>query len=385
MDNCFACHGPEAAAPRRKAGLRLDERDAAAKAKAIVPGKRLEAAVIAHINSDDPEEIMPPPRTKKTLTDAQKEILKRWIAEGAEYQPHWSLIAPQRSQLPAVKKSDWARNPIDRFILADLEKHGLQPAAEADRRTLARRLSLDLTGLPPTPAEVDAFVNDKSHDYYEKYVDKLMSSTHWGEQRGRYWLDAARYGDTHGIHIDNFRENWAYRDWVIGAFNRNMPFDQFTVEQLAGDLLPNRTLDQQVATGFNRCNITTNEGGAIAEEYLVLYARDRTETTSLVWLGLTTGCAVCHDHKFDPISSVAASFYELSAFFNNTTQPAMDGNVKDTPPVIVVPRMEDRACWRRGFRRRSSPCEFASRDPESSKLAARRPQPRQVAGQCKTR
>ena len=224
-----------------------------------------------------------------------------------------------------------------------MEEKGLKPSPEADRRTLARRAQLDLTGLPPDAGEVEAFVADKSPDAYEKFVDRLLASPAYGEHRARYWLDAARYGDTHGIHIDNYREIWPYRDWVIKAFNANQPFDQFTIEQLAGDLLPNRTLDQQVASGFNRCNITTSEGGAINEEYLVLYARDRTETVSQVFMGLTTGCAVCHDHKFDPISQ--KEFYELSAFFNNTTQAAMDGNVKDTPPIVFVPEPADRPRW----------------------------------------
>ncbi|MEX0585137.1 MAG: DUF1549 domain-containing protein, partial [Pirellulales bacterium] len=229
------------------------------------------------------------------------------------------------------------------FVLARLEQRKLRPAPEADRSTLARRLSLDLTGLPPAPAAVEAFVNDASPVAYEKLVERLMASPQWGEHRGRYWLDAARYADTHGIHFDNYRESWVYRDWVIGAFNRNLPFDQFTIEQLAGDLLPQRSLDQQIASGFNRCNITTNEGGIIDEEYLVLYTRDRTETTSQVWMGLTTGCAVCHDHKFDPISQ--REFYALAAFFNNTTQSPMDGNIKDTPPILVVPSTEDRPRW----------------------------------------
>jgi len=340
-ENCFACHGPDSAS--RQAGLRLDRPEDAIKAKALIPGKSAESGAIARIYSQDADELMPPPKSHKKLTTAQKEIVKRWIGEGAEYQPHWSFIAPKRAELPAVKNGGWVRNPIDRFILAELERQGLQPAAEADRRVLARRVSLDLTGLPPTPADVDEFVNDRSVDAYEKYVDKMLALPHWGEHRGRYWLDAARYGDTHGIHFDNFREMWAYRDWVISAFNRNQPFDQFTIEQLAGDLLPNRTLDQYVASGFNRCNITTNEGGAIAEEYLVLYTRDRTETASAVFMGLTTGCAVCHDHKFDPVSQ--REFYQLSAFFNNTTQGAMDGNIPNTPPIITVPKLEDRGRW----------------------------------------
>ncbi|HUY92266.1 MAG TPA: DUF1553 domain-containing protein [Pirellulales bacterium] len=340
-ENCFACHGPDSAA--RKADLRLDQREAAIDSGAFTPGKADESELIRRILSTDPDEQMPPPATKKQLTAEQKETLRQWLAAGAEYQPHWSFIAPVRPPLPQVRNSAWVRNPIDNFVLAKLERHGLQPAPEADRRTLARRLSLDLTGLPPDPKDVEVFVADAAPDAYEKLVDQLMSSVHWGEHRGRYWLDVARYADTHGIHFDNYREIWAYRDWVIGAFNRNLPFDQFTIEQLAGDLLPNRTLEQQIASGFNRCNITTNEGGTIPEEYLVLYARDRTETTSQVWMGITANCAVCHDHKFDPLTQ--REFYELAAFFNNTPQNAMDGNIKDTPPTVFVPRGEDRERW----------------------------------------
>jgi hypothetical protein len=337
-ENCFACHGPDSAA--RKASLRLDRRDEAVKAEAIVPGDPDKSGLIERVFSDDVSRLMPPRKTHKKLTAAQKETLRRWVAAGAEYQAHWSLIAPVRPPLPAVKDAGWVRNPIDAFVLAALEKQGLRPAPEADRRTLARRASLDLTGLPPTPEQVEAFVNDPAPDAYERYVDRLLESPAWGEHRGRYWLDLARYADSNGIHFDNYRENWAYRDWVINAFNRNLPFDRFTIDQLAGDLLPNRTLDQVVASGFNRCNITTNEGGAINEEYLVLYTRDRTETTSAVWLGLTANCAVCHDHKFDPL--LQREFYSMAAFFNNTTQAAMDGNIKDTPPTLPVPRPEDR-------------------------------------------
>jgi hypothetical protein len=340
-ENCFPCHGPDSAA--RKAKLRLDVREQAVEMGALAPGKPGDSEAIKRVLlKDDDKELMPPAKSHKTLTAAQKETLKRWVAEGAEYQPHWSFIPPTRPAIPVLSTeySVLSRNPIDAFVLARLTKEGLKPAPEADRRTLARRLSLDLIGLPPKPEDVEAFVNDKSADAYEKYVDKLLASPHWGEHRGRYWLDAARYGDTHGIHIDNFREIWSYRDWVIKSFNANRKFDQFTIEQLAGDLLPNPTLDQLVATGFNRCNITTSEGGAINEEYLVLYTRDRTETVSQVWMGLTAGCAVCHDHKFDPLPT--KDFYSLSAFFNNTTQAAMDGNVQNTPPVIPVPREEDR-------------------------------------------
>ena len=341
LDNCFACHGPDSAA--RQADLRLDQREVAIDMAAIVPSDPDSSEMIRRILSDDEAERMPPAETKKKLTDEQKQVLVRWIREGAEYQPHWSLIPPTRPAPPKVSNTWWVRNPIDRFIAARLEAAGLAPAAEADKRTLARRLSLDLTGLPPAPELVVEFLNDASPDAYERLVDKLLASAKWGEHRARYWLDAARYGDTHGIHIDNYREIWAYRDWVIDALNANMPFDQFTIENLAGDLLPNATLSQRIGSGFNRCNITTSEGGAIDEEYAVLYTRDRTETTSQVWMGLTAGCAVCHDHKFDPLTQ--REFYEMAAFFNNTTQKAMDGNVKDTPPVVVVPRDEDLARW----------------------------------------
>ena len=339
-ENCFACHGPDAAA--RKADLRLDLRDAAVKSGAITPGKPDESELVARLLLPDADKKhMPPVKSLKKVTDAQKDVLKRWVAAGAEYTRHWSFVAPTRPTPPAVFDKAWVRNPVDAFVLEKVEKAGLKPAPEADRRTLARRLSLDLIGLPPKPEEVEAFVKDEAKDAYERYVDNLLASPHWGEHRGRYWLDYARYADTHGIHFDNYRENWAYREWVVKAINDNMKFDEFTVEQLAGDLLKTPTLDQLVATGFNRCNITTNEGGAIADEYLVLYNRDRTETVNQVWMGLTAGCAVCHDHKFDPISQ--RDFYAMAAFFNNTTQGAMDGNIPNTPPVITVPKAQDRA------------------------------------------
>jgi hypothetical protein len=341
-ENCFACHGPDSAA--RKADLRLDKREVAIEMGAIAPGKPGESELVARITSEDPETRMPPATSHKSLKPEQKELLARWIESGAEYEPHWSYIAPVRPAVPAVQNQAWPRTPIDHFILARLEAAGLQPAPEADRRTLARRVTLDLTGLPPEPADVEAFVNDTAADAYERFVDRVLTSSRWGEHRGRYWLDLARYADSNGIHFDNYREMWSYREWVIKAFNRNMPFDQFTVEQLAGDLLPDRTLDQLVGSGFNRCNMTTNEGGIIDEEYLVLYTRDRTETTSLVWLGMTAGCAVCHDHKFDPLSQ--REFYEMAAFFNNTTQNAKDGNIHNTPPVVAVPAVEDREAWK---------------------------------------
>jgi len=346
-ENCFPCHGPDSAA--RKAKLRLDRFEEATvkhedSPPALVPNHPEQSEAIRRI-FDDGDDHMPPEKIHKTLTPAQKDLLRRWVAAGAKYQPHWSFIAPVKAPLPAVKNQRWVRNPIDDFILARLEQEKLKPNAEADKRTLIRRVSLDLTGLPPSPEAVAAFVKDRSPDAYEKLVDRLLASPEWGEHRARYWLDAARYGDTHGVHYDNYREMWTYREWVINAFNRNMPFDEFTLENLAGDLLPNATRDQKIGSGFNRCHVTSNEGGSIDEEVLVTYTRDRTETTAQTWLGLTAGCAVCHDHKYDPLTQ--KDFYSLSAFFNNTTQKAMDGNIKDTPPVIVVPKSEDDARWQK--------------------------------------
>jgi hypothetical protein len=340
-ENCFACHGPDSAA--RKADLRLDKAATATEVRngiaPIVPGKPLVSAIYRRITGQDG--LMPPPETHKKLKPDQITLIKQWIVEGAAYEPHWAYIAPKKAPIPVVKYASWPSNnsPIDRFVLARLEQMGLKPAPAADRRTLARRVCLDLTGLPPDPADVDLFTADKSPNAYEKLVDKYLASPRYGEHRARYWLDAARYADTNGIHFDNYREIWSFRDWTINAFNANIPFNQFAVEQLAGDLLPNPSLDQLVATGFTRCNITTNEGGAIDEEYKVLYARDRTETASQVFMGSTLGCAVCHDHKFDPFTQ--KDFYSFSAFFNNTTQAAMDGNVKDTAPVIPVPMAQD--------------------------------------------
>jgi hypothetical protein len=374
-ENCFACHGPDKAA--RKADLRLDLREEALKAGAFVPGKPDESPLVERIFSDKAGKLMPPPKSHKKLTAQQKETLRLWVAQGAEYQAHWSFLPPTPPELPAVKNAAWPKSTLDRFILAELEKRGLSPAPEADRRTLARRVSLDLRGLPPTPAEVEAFVRDAHPDAYEHYVDRMLASPHWGEHRGRYWLDAARYADTHGIHFDNYREIWAYRDWVINAFNKNQKFDRFTIEQIAGDLFPKRTLEQQIASGFLRCNITTNEGGAIDEEYLVLYTRDRTETVSQVFLGLTAGCAVCHDHKLDPLSQ--REFYSMAAFFNNTTQRAMDGNIKDTPPTLKVPRREDRSHWITVVnllgeaRRRADERKAAARGDFAKWLASARP------------
>jgi hypothetical protein len=344
-DNCFHCHGPDKAT--RMAGLRLDTREGAfAERKTGAPitaGKPDASLVIQRITQTDKARRMPPEFSHKTLTAKQIDTLKRWVSEGAAWKELWSFTAPVRPKPPATVNKTWPRNPIDSFILSKLEKQNLTPAAPADRRTLIRRVTLDLTGLPPDPKDVQAFLKDTSPQAYEKVVDRLLASEHWGEHRGRYWLDAARYADTHGLHIDNYREMWPYRDWVIKAFNKNMPFDQFTLEQVAGDMLPNPTMDQLIATGFHRCNVTTNEGGVIPEEVEAIYAKDRVDTTGTVFLGLTIGCATCHDHKFDPISQ--KDFYSMAAFFRNTTQSPLDGNISDTPPIIVVPKPEDRPRW----------------------------------------
>ncbi|MEC7696090.1 MAG: DUF1553 domain-containing protein [Planctomycetota bacterium] len=344
-DKCFSCHGADSAS--REAGLRLDERDNAIEMGAIAAGDLEGSEMVARIETDDPDIIMPPPETKKALSTTEKELLKRWINEGAEYQPHWSFIAPQKAALPAVEKEDWVKNPIDRFILARLESEGLAPAPEADPLTLFRRLHLDITGLPPDPAESRLFAEEYTQDAeaaMENWIDRLMQRPTWGEHRARYWLDAARYGDTHGLHFDNYREMWPYRDWVIRAFNSNQPFDQFTIEQIAGDMLPDPTEDQLIATGLQRCNITTNEGGTIDEENLAIYAADRVQTLGWVYLGLTTNCCQCHDHKFDPITM--KDYYAMAAFFRNTTQRAKDGNAKDgLGPVLVLPSDEDRPRW----------------------------------------
>ena len=344
-DNCFRCHGPDPST--RQAQLRLDTEEGAfemrRRGQAVVRGDAAASLIYQRITHDNEQMRMPPLSANKTLDSNQIEVLRRWIEDGALWDQHWSFKAVATTDAPAVSNNTWVRNSVDRFVLAKLEDEGLMPAPEADRRTLARRVALDLTGLPPKPELLDRFLNDSSDQAYETFVDALLGSVHWGEHRARYWLDAARYGDTHGIHIDNYREMYPYRDWVIQAFNENKPFDEFTIEQLAGDLLPEPSLDQLVATGFQRNNITTNEGGVVPEEYEAIYAKDRAETVGGVFLGLTVGCATCHDHKFDPIQQ--REFYAMTAFFRNTTQYVMDGNVSDPPPILVVPEASDRELW----------------------------------------
>ena len=334
---CLNCHGPDSAA--REAELRIDDADDVRKDRdghrVIVPGKPDTSEFYRRLVTTDEDERMPPADSGLTLSPAEIDLFRRWIEQGAPYEAYWSFIRPLRPALPPNKQRDWVRNPIDAFLLARLEKEGLQPSPQADRATLFRRVSLDLTGLPPTLKQLDAFLADKSADAYEKAVDRLLASKQFGEHRARYWLDAARYADTNGFFTDDERQMWQWRDWVIDAFNTNMPFDRFTVEQLAGDLLPKPTVPQRIATGFNRNHMTTHETGVIDEEYRVEYVIDRLQTTSTVWLGLSMGCARCHEHKFDPISQ--KEFYQLFAFFNTLPEKGNTGSAGNASPTLNVP------------------------------------------------
>ncbi|MEO7275813.1 MAG: DUF1553 domain-containing protein [Vicinamibacterales bacterium] len=333
-NNCFACHGPDEKA--RKTRFHFDSQDAAfIKEGVIVPGHAQDSLLVQHITSTDPEERMPPPDSGRSLTDTQIDLLKRWIDQGATWDTHWAYVPPKRADLPSLARVDWARTPIDRFIGARLEREGLRPSPEADRETLLRRVTYDLTGLPPTPVEIDGFLADRSPDAYERRVDALLQSPHYGERMAMPWLDASRYADTHGYHIDSLREMWPWRDWVIGAFNRNQPFDQFVVEQLAGDQLPNPTREQKIASGFNRNHMINFEGGAIAEEYRVEYVIDRVEATSSAFMGLTMGCARCHTHKYDPITQ--REFYQFYAFFNSVPEQGLDGRTGNAAPLMLLP------------------------------------------------
>ena len=338
-NNCFECHGPDK--EERKAGLRLDTQEGATMElksgfTALVPNKSSESEMYLRLISEDSEELMPPPESGKKLTADQKELIKRWIDSGGEWGKHWAFEKPKKEEIPQPAKEEWnPENPIDSFIHSKLKKEGLTPEKEASKETLIRRVTLDLTGLPPKIHEIDQFLNDSSEDAYENLVDRLLGSPRYGENMARIWLDAARYADTHGLHLDNERSIWPYRDWVINSFNSNQRFDEFTIEQIAGDLMPEPSIEQKVATGFNRCNVTTGEGGSIDAEYYVRYAAERVETTSTVWLGLTAGCASCHDHKFDPLSQ--KEFYQLFSYFYSLTEKAMDGNKLLPPPSIKAP------------------------------------------------
>lgn len=330
-DNCYLCHGPDA--EERKADLRLDVQADAHKS-AIVPGSADRSEAIARILNPDQEEQMPPPDSGKSLSNDEVELLRQWIDEGAVYQEHWSFEPPKRPDAPETSNPDWARNPIDAFVLAKLDAEGLKPSETADKITLIRRATLDLTGVPPTIDEVDAFLADDSSDAFEKAVDRLMESERFGERMAVDWLDAARYADTMGYQADWERTQWPWRTWVIDAYNRNLPFDEFTIEQLAGDLLADPSVDQRIATGFNRNHRINDEGGIIPEEYLVEYLVDRVETTAGVWMGMTFGCARCHDHKYDPISQ--KDFYRLMAFFNGVPEKGKDGRIGHAKPVMQV-------------------------------------------------
>ncbi len=338
-DKCFACHGPDAG--NRKTKMRLDQESGAKIAlsggrNTLVSGDPEHSEIFRRITSESKTLRMPPAYLgREKLTDPEIDLVRRWIAQGATWQKHWSLIPPVRPAVPDIKAREWPRNPIDNFVASKLEREGLVPAAEAGKATLLRRVTLDLTGLPPSPADVDAFLNDNSANVYEKAVDRLLASPEHAERMAFRWMEAARYADTNGYQSDGNRDMWRWRDWVIDAYRRNMPFNQFTIEQLAGDLLPNPTLDQRIATAFNRNHRTSAEGGIVPEEFRVEYVADRTETTSNVWLGLTLGCARCHDHKYDPL--LQKDFYRMFAFFNNVPEKGLVYNWGNEEPYIKAP------------------------------------------------
>ncbi len=320
-ENCFYCHGQDP--NKRKADLRLDLREAALEHKAFVPGKPDESELVGRLFSHEADELMPPAKSNRKLSDKQKSLLKQWIAEGAKYEKHWTFTAPVKAPLPEVKNQGWVRNEIDRFVLAKLEAAKLQPSPEADKATLIRRLSLDLIGLPPTPAEVDAFVADATPEAYEKLVERLLKSEHYGERMALPWLDAARYADSNGFQQDGDTFQWVWRDWVVKALNADMPYSQFSIEQLAGDLLPKATQDQIIATAFNRNHLLNGEGGAIPEEQRFNILFDRVDTTATTWLGLTMACAQCHDHKYDPMTQ--RDYYSLLSIFNQVSEDGRAG------------------------------------------------------------
>jgi hypothetical protein len=371
-DNCFQCHGPDKG--NRKAKLRLDTKAGTLADRggyrAVEPSHPERSELLKRILHQDESQRMPPAKAGRRLSPRQAELLRRWIAQGARWQKHWSLLAPHRPMPPQVKDAGWLRNPIDAFILARLEPEGLRPSAEADRTTLIRRVTLDLTGLPPTPAEVDAFLQDASPDAYEKVVDRLLASPRYGERMAARWLDAARYADTNGYQTDGERIMWRWRDWVIEAYNANMPFDQFTLEQIAGDMLPGATLDQKIATGFNRNHRGNAEGGVIPEEFAVEYVVDRVDTTATVWLGLTAGCARCHDHKYDPISQ--REFYRLFALFNNVPEKGKAIKYGNSPPMIPAPTRDQQAqLVKLDADLHAAAAAFASLQPQIAGLEAR--------------
>ena len=335
-NKCFFCHGPSEKS--RKANLRLDLEDEAFREKdgiaAFVRNSLEDSEAWHRIISDDPDEVMPPPKFKKELTKAEINTIKTWIEQGAEWEGHWAFIPVKKSDEPKTEMPNWVRNPIDSFVLKTLKNNDMKPSPEADRRTLIRRVYFDLTGLPPTPKQINDFILDNSVNAFEKVVDQLMSSNAYAERMTLVWMDASRYGDTSVFHDDGPRDMWPWRDWVLNAYKNNMPFDQFSIEQLAGDLLPNSTDDQKIASGFNRNHATTDEGGVIAEEFRVEYVVDRVKTTGNVWMGLTMECAQCHDHKYDPITQ--EEYFKFYAFYNNNADPGMQTRRGNTAPMLEI-------------------------------------------------
>ena len=340
-ENCFYCHGQDA--NKRQADLSLHSRESVIQSKAIVPKDPANSSLIQRIYSEDSELLMPPPKSNRRLSNEQKQILTRWIEEGATYQTHWAFVAPQRSSNPSVELSNWPRNSIDHFVLAKLEQTGLKPSIEADRATLIRRLSIDLIGLPPTPEQVDSFLADNDPKAYEKLVDQFLRNPHYGERMALPWLDAARYADSNGFQQDGDTWQWMWRDWLVRALNDDLSFDQFTIWQLAGDLLPNATIDQKLATGFNRNHLLNGEGGAIAEEQRFVVLFDRVDTTATTWLGLTMACCQCHDHKYDPLTS--RDYYSLMDAFNRVPETGvpqfLSKRIRVAAPFIELPTEEN--------------------------------------------
>ena len=341
-ENCFYCHGQDA--NKRQADLRLDVRDVAIKTGAITPKDIAKSSLITRIHADDPDQLMPPAKSNRRLTPEQKKLLERWVSEGAEYQPHWAFIPPVRPAEPTVQKADWVRNSLDKFVLAKLEEQKLAPSPEADRATLIKRLSIDLIGLPPTPSEVDAFVTDADPKAYDNLVERFLTSPHYGERMALPWLDAARYADSNGFQQDGDTWQWIWRDWVVKSLNEDLPFDQFTIWQLAGDLLPNATNEQKIASGFNRNHLLNGEGGAIAEEQRFVILFDRMDTTATTWLGLTMACSQCHDHKYDPITQ--RDYYSLMDAFNRLpesgTPQFFSSRIRVGAPFIELPTDENK-------------------------------------------
>lgn len=344
--HCWPCHGQDKAALAKTGGISLDSFAGATAnrsgMRAIVPGNAKASEAVKRMESTDADSLMPPKESGiKPLSPAEIDTIKAWITEGAEYRSHWAFIPPKSASIPKVSNPRWCRNEIDRFVLAKLDQSGLKPEQEADKRTLIRRATLTLTGLPPTPQEVNRFLADRRPDAYERLVDRLLASPRFGENQARYWLDAVRYADTHGLHIDNERSVYPYRDWVVRAYNQDLPYNKFALWQLAGDLLPNPTLDQKIATGYIRLNPTTNEGGAIEAEFLAKNTFDRVDTTSTVFLGVTLQCAKCHDHKYDPFTQ--KDYYRMYAYFNSTADTPLDGNLRLHEPVMRAPSPEQTA------------------------------------------